>query len=101
LLMTPEFMMASVSARSEAIVIPLTLAALAVALRYPRGLPGFVLPPALLLIASGARLTYLPVFALALPYCYLRARPSRRDAATGGAALLALAGTMSAPFVIA
>ena len=54
-----------------------------------------------MLIASATRLTYLPAFALALPYCYLRARPSRRDATLGALALLALVAAMFAPFVIA
>ncbi len=101
LLVTPDFMLASVTARSEAIVIPLTLAALASALRYPKGFAGFVIAPALLLIATGARLTYLPALALALPYCYLRACPTRRETAIAVSILLAIAVAMCAPFVIA
>lgn len=101
LVATPDFMLASVAARSEAVVIPLTLAALAAALARPRGLAGFALPPALLLIASLARLSFLPAFALTAAYCSLRARPSRREAAIGGALFVAIALAGSLPFLIA
>lgn len=100
LLVTPDYLLATTTARSEALVIPLVLAALLVALRWPDGFVGFAVPPLLLLLASAARLTCLPAFVLAVGYCYWRARPSRRELVAGAALLAAGAVALSAPFLL-
>jgi hypothetical protein len=100
LLLSPDFMMASTTARAEAIVVPLTLAAVALALARPHGALGLAGPPALLLLATAARLTFLPAFVAMLAFCWWRARPSGREAIAGGGALAALAGALAIPFLL-
>lgn len=101
LLVTPDFMLASTTARAEAVVVPLTLLAAAIALRHPTGLIGFAGPPAVLLIATAARLTFLPAFAVALAYCYWRSRPSRSEAIAGTTAILAVGLIVALPLLLA
>jgi 4-amino-4-deoxy-L-arabinose transferase-like glycosyltransferase len=95
-----EFMLASTTARAEAVVLPLTMLAAALALRWPRGVAGFAGPPAVLLLATAARLTFAPAFLAALAYCWWRARPSRRDVAVGLTLLLALAAVIALPVAL-
>lgn len=101
LLLSPDFMMASTTARSEAVVVPLALAAVALALARPRGVVGIVGAPALLLLATAARLTFLPVFGIVLVFCWWRARPTRREGIAAGGVLAALAGVLAIPFMLA
>jgi 4-amino-4-deoxy-L-arabinose transferase-like glycosyltransferase len=98
---TPGFVLETVAARSESIVVLLVLAALAVAFARPHGFAAFVLPPAILLVATAARLTFLPAFGVALVYCYWRARPTKRQAIAGVAALVGMGIAVVAPLAIA
>ena len=100
LMLSPDFMVASTTARAEAIVIPLSLLALAIMLDRRQGLVGFAAAPALLLVATAARLTFLPAFIGALAFCYWSARPSARDTVRGLALLAVLAVVVSAPLLI-
>ncbi len=100
ILLTPDFALASVTARSEAVVVPLTLAALAAMLTYRRGFAAITLAPALLLVATATRLSFLPAVLLCAAFCYGQARPSRREALLAAGALVALAAAFIVPFVI-
>lgn len=101
LITEPYFMLASTTARSEAASIPLILLALALMLRFPTGFAGFIAAPLVLVLASGVRLTFLPVAVLALAYTYWRAQPTRAQLIAGVVLFMTAVGAIFGPFLIA
>jgi 4-amino-4-deoxy-L-arabinose transferase-like glycosyltransferase len=101
LVCTPSVVLGMVTPRAEAIVIPLTLLAFALLLTYRRGAAGLVAAPAVLLLASAARLTFLPAFIAVAVFCYWRSRPSGREFAAGSMMLAGLGVMLSLTFIVA
>jgi len=101
LLCSPEFIIASTTARTEAIAVPLVLVATLALLEPWRGIAGFAVAPGLLLLASGVRLSFLPFAGVALALCYWRARPTRRETIAGTVLLISAAAAAIGPALLA
>lgn len=101
LAITPEFMIASVAARSEAIILPLMLLSVALAMKPRPGFAGFLAAPLVLLIATAIRITFLPALLGMLAYSYVMTRPSRRECCAALSVLAGVSLAIALPFVAA
>lgn len=99
LLVTPQFMLYGLQARSEAIVTPFVVLSAILALRLQPGWRLLLFPAMAMLAASLVRVNLLPVAAIVFAFCAWRTGGDRVTIAAGG--LIVLLIVAWSPFLVA
>ena len=101
-LLNPPLMYYLTLVRSEALVTALSLLALAALFRFRTGIPALTVAPALLLLASGARIVFLPAFLAVTAFLWWTTPRTRAvQLLAGGLIGLQALVTFGIPFVLA